>query len=106
VYHHVDESRTTWRYFLGRCRAEGCSKARVSRLSGASAALTSERSYVTYTITRAVRSELIGMFRPGRKDSMMRLVALLLGTLSAAAGYIKEMALQNVRHAGPLGDAT
>ena len=27
---------------------------------------------------------------------MMRLVALLLGTLSAAAGYIKEMALQNV----------
>jgi GT2 family glycosyltransferase len=105
VYHHVDESRTTWRYFLGRCRAEGCSKARVSRLSGASAALTSERSYVTYTITRAVRSELIGIFRPGRKDSIMRLVALLLGTLSAAAGYIKEMALQNVRHAGPLGDA-
>jgi glycosyltransferase involved in cell wall biosynthesis len=29
VYHHVDQSRATWRYFLGRCRAEGCSKARV-----------------------------------------------------------------------------
>jgi glucosyl-dolichyl phosphate glucuronosyltransferase len=91
VYHQIDQSRATWRYFLGRCRAEGCSKARVSRLSGASAALSSERSYVTQTIIRAVRRELNGVFRPGRKDSMMRLAALSLGTLSAAAGYIKEV---------------
>src|SRR5215831_11641256 len=97
VYHHVDQSRATWRYFLGRCRAEGCSKARVSRLSGASAALSSERGYVTHTIIRAVRRELIGIFRPGRQDSMMRLGALSLGTLSATAGYIKEMVLQNIR---------
>jgi GT2 family glycosyltransferase len=100
VYHHVDRSRATWRYFLGRCRAEGCSKARVSRLSGASAALSSERSYVAHTIIRAVRRELSGIFRPGRKDSMMRLAALSLGTLSATAGYIKEMAPQNVRSLG------
>jgi glycosyltransferase involved in cell wall biosynthesis len=97
VYHYVDQSRATWRYFLGRCRAEGCSKARVSRLSGTSAALSSERSYVTHTIMRAVRRELIGVFRPGRKDSMMRLVALSLGTLSATAGYIRETTLQNFR---------
>jgi GT2 family glycosyltransferase len=97
VYHHVDRSRSTWRYFLGRCLAEGCSKARVSRLSGASAALSSEKSYVTHTIIRAVRRELIGVFRPGRKDSVMRLAALSMGTLSATAGYIKEMAPQNVR---------
>ena len=100
VYHHVDHSRATWRYFLGRCRAEGYSKARVSRLSGASAALSSERSYVTHTITRAVRSELIALPRPRRKDSMMRLAALSLGTLSATAGYMMEMALQSVRGFG------
>lgn len=100
VHHHVEQSRATWRYFLGRCRAEGCSKARVSRLSGASAALSSERSYVTQTITRAVRRELTGVFRPGRKDSMMRLLALSAGTLSATAGYIREMASQNVRGFG------
>jgi GT2 family glycosyltransferase len=93
VYHYIDQSRATWRYFLGRCRAEGCSKARVSRLSGASAALSSERSYVTHTIIRAVRRELSGVFqRGGRKDSLMRLAALALGTLSATAGYLKEMA--------------
>ena len=91
VHHHIDQSRATWRYFLGRCRAEGCSKARVSRLSGASAALSSERSYVTHTIVWAVRRELIGVFRPGKKHSMMRLAALSLGTLSAIAGYLKEV---------------
>lgn len=95
VYHHVDQSRATWRYFLGRCRAEGCSKARVSRLSGASAALSSERSYVTRTIVRAARRELSGVLRPGRKDSMMRLAALSLGTLSTTAAYIRELMRQN-----------
>ena len=100
VYHRVDQSRATWRScFPGRCYAEGCSKARVSRLSGASAALSSERSYVTHTIIRAARREMIGVFRPGRKDSMTRLAALSLGTLSATAGYIKEMASQNIRGA-------
>lgn len=97
VYHHVDQSRATWRYFLGRCHAEGCSKARVSRLSGASAALSSERSYVTHTIMLALRRELLGVFRPGGKDSLKRFAALSLGILSTTAGYIGEMALQNVR---------
>ena len=93
VHHHIDQSRATWRYFLGRCHAEGCSKARVSRLSGASAALSSERSYVTHTIIEALRRELSGVFRPGgSKDSLMRLAALSLGTLSATAGYLEEMA--------------
>jgi len=97
VDHRVDQSRATWRYFLSRCRAEGRSKARVSRLSGASAALSSERSYVTQTIMRAVRRELGGVFRPGRKDAMMRLAALSLGILFAGAFYIIEMVQQNVR---------
>lgn len=100
VYHHIDQSRATWRYFLGRCRAEGCSKAQVARLSGASIALSSERSYVTHTIIEAVRRELSGISRPGRRDSMTRLAALSLGTFSATAGYIKEMVSQNVRGFG------
>ena len=100
VYHHVDQSRATWRYFLGRCRAEGFSKARVSRLSGASAALSAEKSYVTHTIIQAVCRELSGILRRSSKDAAMRLVALSLGTLSAIAGYIKEMMQQRVRGFG------
>ena len=96
VYHHVDQSRATWHYFLGRCHAEGCSKARVSRLSGASAALSSERSYVTHTIIRAMRRELIGLFRPGRR---IRLSAcrLVSGNLVGCRRLHQEMALRNVR---------
>ena len=95
VYHQVDQARGTWRYFLNRCYAEGCSKARVSRLSGISAALSSERSYVTHTIVRAVHRELIGFSRRDKKDSLERLLALLLGTSWTAMGYIQKMALQN-----------
>jgi glucosyl-dolichyl phosphate glucuronosyltransferase len=100
VYHHVDQSRATLRYFLGRCLAEGCSKARVTRLSGASAALSSERSYINHVIVPAVRREVGGVFRPSRRDSMMRLVVLSLGTFSATAGYIREMVRQNARGLG------
>ena len=97
VHHHVDQSRATLRYFLSRCHAEGSSKARVSRLSGPSAALSSERSYVSHTIIRAMRRELNGVLRPGGRDSMMRLVVLCLGISSAVAGYVNEMVRQNAR---------
>jgi GT2 family glycosyltransferase len=97
VYHQIDQARATWRYFLSRCRAEGCSKAQISRLSGASAALSSEKSYIAHTISQAVGRELSGVFRPGTKDSVLRLVALSLGILSTAAGYLRELLRQNAR---------
>lgn len=96
VYHHVDRSRATWRYFLSRCHAEGCSKARVSRLSGVSVALSSERSYVTRTVTLAMRRELSGLFPRGGRDHMGRLAALFLGVMSAATGYVQEMASRKI----------
>ena len=96
VHHHVDQSRGTWRYFLSRCHAEGCSKARVSKLSGAAAALSSERSYIARTIVRAGHRELCGILRGDRKDSGLRLIALLLGTSWATVGYVRELTLQTV----------
>jgi glycosyltransferase involved in cell wall biosynthesis len=96
VHHHVDQSRGTWGYFLSRCHAEGCSKARVSRLSGAAAALSSERNYIARTIVRAAYRELGGILRGDRRNSARRLIALLLGTSWATVGYVREMALQSV----------
>jgi glucosyl-dolichyl phosphate glucuronosyltransferase len=96
VYHHVDESRGTLRYFLSRCYAEGCSKAQVTRLSGAGAALSSERTYVTNTITRAAYRELKGILWTGRKDAMKRLTALFLGISCTSAGYVAKTTLQKV----------
>jgi GT2 family glycosyltransferase len=94
VYHHVDASRGTLRYFLSRCYAEGCSKAQVTRLSGAGAALSSERTYVTSTIPRAAHRELKGILRSGRKDAVKRLTALFLGMSWTGAGYAAKTILQ------------
>jgi glycosyltransferase involved in cell wall biosynthesis len=96
VYHYVDESRGTWRYFLSRCYAEGCSKAQVAQLSGARAALSSERTYVTNTITRAAHRELRDILRPGRSNAIKRLAALCLGISWTGAGYVEKTAMQKV----------
>ena len=88
VYHRVTRSRSTRRYFLSRCYSEGCSKARVARLQGISAALSTEGSYVTRTISRAIQREIGLLLRPGRSDALGRLAALVAGVLWAAAGYI------------------
>jgi glycosyltransferase involved in cell wall biosynthesis len=46
VRHVVTPERTTWKYFLHRCRMEGGSKAVLAGLAGAQDALHSERRYV------------------------------------------------------------
>jgi glucosyl-dolichyl phosphate glucuronosyltransferase len=97
VYHHVDESRRTLHYFLSRCYAEGCSKAQITRLSGAGAALSSEKKFVTNTITRAAHRELKRIVRPGRKDAMKRLTALFLGISWTSAGYVAKTTMQKAR---------
>lgn len=89
VHHQMDRSRGTWRYFLNRCYAEGCSKARVARLAGMSAALSSEQSYLRHTIRRAAGRELRVILRPGGRDALGRLAALALGVSCAAAGYAR-----------------
>lgn len=50
VQHEVPAERATFAYFKSRCRAEGESKATVSRLVGADDGLASERKYVTRTL--------------------------------------------------------
>ncbi len=50
IYHRVPAARATWDYFRQRCYAEGLSKAQVSRLVGADAGLSSERSYTCHLL--------------------------------------------------------
>jgi hypothetical protein len=57
----------------------------------ASAALSSEASYVNHRVIRAVGRELSGTFRLGRNDSKACSVTLSLGIFPATARYIKEM---------------
>jgi glucosyl-dolichyl phosphate glucuronosyltransferase len=94
VHHFVGPKRATWRYFLSRCFAEGCSKQRVAQLSNARAALDSERSYVVHTLRHALRRDLTPAFLRGSADSFGRLAALVLGVTWAAAGYALSLVTQ------------
>lgn len=58
VLHRVTRERLTWRYLLRRSYAEGVSKATIGRTVGAGSALSSEGTYVTKTLPRAVVREL------------------------------------------------
>ena len=95
VSHRVREQRAGWGYLTARCFAEGLSKARVARLSGARRALASERSYMRSTVPRGVGRSLASAAR-GQLAGLASALALVLAVVFAGAGYALG------RAAGPL----
>jgi len=87
VSHWVSPDRHSFAYFVQRCRAEGVSKASVSRLTSTSTALATERGYVARTIplgiVRAMRRAIVGP----RRGALSEAAALVVGTLVTAATY-------------------
>lgn len=99
VLHRVPPERATWRYFLTRCFAEGLTKARVSRATGTSDGLASERQHVARTLPLAVLRE-IGAALRGHPAALGRAVALVTGTLSAGVGYLVNPLIERREQAG------
>ncbi|TYP87207.1 glycosyltransferase family 2 protein [Blastococcus xanthinilyticus] len=85
--HTVTPERVTRRYFRLRCRAEGLSKAAVSELAGADAALAAERRYVTRTLPVGVARGLRDVLR-GDPAGAARAWAIVEGTALTASGYL------------------
>jgi O-antigen biosynthesis protein len=88
VRHGVSTERTSPRYFLSRCHAEGRSKAVVAQLVGRDDGLEAERAYVRRTLTAGIARGLWDAVR-GR-GSFGRPLAILLGLATTAAGYASE----------------
>ena len=80
AHHWVPASRSTWRYFARRCRAEGLSKRTVGSLVGAGEGLSAERGYATRTLPRAVVVAVVAG-RPATAG------ALIAGLFLTAWGY-------------------
>lgn len=80
VSHRVTPDRVTWRYLRRRSFFEGVSKAALSKLLGASDALSSERSYTMRVLPLGVLREL----RQGRPAGA---AAIVLSLAAAACGY-------------------
>ncbi len=87
VDHVVTPDRGTRRYFRRRCAAEGRSKALVSSLAGADAALASERDYVRRTLPAGIARGLGDAVR-GDVSGLARTWAIVEGTALTAATYL------------------
>jgi hypothetical protein len=83
----VTEPRTTWHYLRTRSYAEGLSKALIGRLVGSSAATSVERSYVSHTLTAAVRREL-GQGLRGRASGWRGVAGIVLALTATGWGYV------------------
>jgi glucosyl-dolichyl phosphate glucuronosyltransferase len=84
--HGVSPDRLTRRYFRRRCRAEGRSKALVSTLAGAEAALETERVYVRQTLPSGVLAGLRDAVR-GDLSGLARAWAIVEGVGLTASSY-------------------
>lgn len=88
VEHHVTANRHTFAYFASRCRAEGTSKAIVSKIAGTQESLSSERSYVAKTIPRGLLREARRLITgPRRTGALVQIGALLAGCALTAWSY-------------------
>jgi glycosyltransferase involved in cell wall biosynthesis len=96
VHHWVPGSRSSWRYFRARCRAEGVSKARVARAVGRSAALSAEKVYTRRVlpagIARNIRAGLAGDMA-----AFARAGAIATGLSITAFSFLSAKASQAAR---------
>jgi hypothetical protein len=101
VQQWVPRERASFAYFRARCRAEGRSKALVSRAVGAHDALHSERDYSLRVLprgaVRAARASLTGRDAAG----LSRAAAIGAGFALTTCGYVEGRALLRA----PLGHA-
>lgn len=95
VAHDVPAERSTFRFLLRRCYAEGRGKVQMARLLDGSRSLGAERSYLTRTLPRAVLRDLSGAVGPraggpSRQEHAARAGAVLAAVAAAAAGGAVE----------------
>jgi GT2 family glycosyltransferase len=89
VHHFVPSERTSLRYFVARCFAEGVSKARLTQIMGSRHGLASERRYVVRSLPKAVALSL-GRFVALRDAwGAARAGIVVLGLTTTTVGYAR-----------------
>jgi GT2 family glycosyltransferase len=87
VHHRVRRDRATVGYFLRRCFWEGWSKAVVAAAVGPQDALSSERSYATRVLPRAVLRGVASTARGRGSAGLQQAAAVVAGFATTAVGY-------------------
>jgi glycosyltransferase involved in cell wall biosynthesis len=90
ISHHVPPGRATFSFFMRRCIAEGRGKAGLAGFVGSANALSSEKSYVSRTLSAGMLRGLRDGAR-GDIDGFKRAAAIGVGGALAAIGYAVEV---------------
>ena len=98
--HAVPADRLTRSYFRRRCAAEGRSKAVVSQLTGADAALSTEQVYVRRTLPAGIARGLRDAIR-GDRSGAARAWSIVEGTAVTAVSYLRMRRRLRRRPAAP-----
>jgi cellulose synthase/poly-beta-1,6-N-acetylglucosamine synthase-like glycosyltransferase len=97
VEHDVPAERSTFRFLIRRCYAEGRGKVQMARLLPGPSSLGAERSYVTRTLPRAMLRGLSGAVRvrnagqPTRTSHAVRAGTVVAAVAAAALGGAVEI---------------
>jgi GT2 family glycosyltransferase len=105
VRHRVSPPRTTLRYFVARCFAEGCSKALVTRLVGRDDGLAAERAYTLRTLPSGVMRGVRDAVR-GDAAGLARSAAIVAGLAMTTLGYAVGNAIGMNRKGGQVSSST
>ena len=87
IHHRVPPQRSTWRYFIQRCYAEGRSKTMVAQHVGMTDGLASERAYTMRTLPSGVARGLAETARHGRFSGLARAAAIVGGLGVTTYGF-------------------
>lgn len=89
VRHRVPVERSTWSYFVDRCRSEGVSKAWVAERVGKDSALASERAHTLRVLPAGVARGLASV-RPSDASGAARGASIVAGLGITASSYVLE----------------
>ena len=95
VQHTVVRERTTFAYFVRRCRLEAHAKVLLTGLTGTADGLSSERTYATIVLPRAFVRELIAGIR-GDRAGFRRAAAIVAGLSVTTVEYLRLKALASL----------
>lgn len=95
VDHLATPERGTIRYFLRRCYGEGISKALVASMAGHARGLSSERSYVTHTLSSGLASAVQRTAAgPDRRAGAGRAAMIIAGLVTTTIGFVRGLTVR------------
>ena len=97
IHHHISIRRASWSYFCSRCYCEGVSKAKISRCIGVKTGLSTERFYVSRTLSWGVLRSINQAIFHLELSGLLQVGAIVAGLALTILGFMVGMLTYNVQ---------